>query len=252
MTKDGFGEGLDVGEIDVVFARQNGAGFGPQHQKLRGPRARAVGDVFVHAVDGGDFAGARGPGQPGGEAHHRIGDRHAAHQVLQAQHFVVLEDHAGDAGQRAGRPFDDLDLLIDRRVLHLQAEHEAIDLRFGERVRPFHFDRILRGDDVEGRLELVRLPAHRHFSFLHGLQQRGLRLGRGAVDFVGQKEVGKHRTGHEFERVPAGRLVLFDHVGARNVRRHQVGSELDPTKFHVERSRQRPPHEGLAEARDAV
>ena len=33
--------------------------------------------------------------------------------------------------------------------------------------------------------------AHRDLTLLHRLQQRGLRLGRRAIDFVGQNDVGE-------------------------------------------------------------
>jgi hypothetical protein len=41
-------------------------------------------------------------------------------------------------------------------------------------------------------------------AFLHGFEQSGLRLGRRAVDFVGQNHVGKQRAGHELELALAG------------------------------------------------
>ena len=61
---------------------------------------------------------------------------------------------------------------------------------------------------------------------LHRLQQRRLRARTGAVDFVGHKELREHRTGQEAEAALAG-LAFFQHFGAENVRRHQVGRELD-------------------------
>ena len=46
-------------------------------------------------------------------------------------------------------------------------------------------------------------------------EQRGLRLGRGAVDFVGEDDVGEDRALDETELAPAGRLVFLDDLGAR-------------------------------------
>ena len=44
------------------------------------------------------------------------------------------------------------------------------------------------------RLEAANLAAlDRDLPFLHHLEQRGLRLGRRAVDFVGQQQIGEHR-----------------------------------------------------------
>ena len=71
------------------------------------------------------------------------------------------------------------------------------------------------------------LPAGGHAVLLHRLQQRRLRLGRRAVDLVGEHDVGEDRPVDEAERAPAGRVVLLEDVGAGDVRRHQVGRELD-------------------------
>ena len=43
------------------------------------------------------------------------------------------------------------------------------------------------------------LPADRDLVFLHGLEQGGLGFGRGAVDFVGQHDVGKDRPADKAE-----------------------------------------------------
>jgi hypothetical protein len=36
-------------------------------------------------------------------------------------------------------------------------------------------------------------------AFVHGLEQRGLCFGRGAIDLVGQQDVGENRAALEFE-----------------------------------------------------
>jgi len=79
---------------------------------------------------------------------------------------------------------------------------------------------------------------HAHFPFLHRLQQGRLRLGRGAVDFVGQQDVGEDRPVDEAE-VPPPLLVFLQHVRAGDVRGHQVGRELDPLELDVQDPRQR-------------
>jgi hypothetical protein len=47
---------------------------------------------------------------------------------------------------------------------------------------------------------------------LHRLEQRGLGLGRGAVDLVGEHDVCKDRPADEAEHPPPRRLVLFEDV----------------------------------------
>jgi hypothetical protein len=58
---------------------------------------------------------------------------------------------------RRRRPHD-VDLLVVRRMLDDDVEHEAIELRFGQRIRAFELDRVLRREDVERLVELVGAP----------------------------------------------------------------------------------------------
>ena len=63
----------------------------------------------------------------------------------------------------------------------------------------------------------------RHLPLLHRLEQRGLRLRRGAVDLVGEQQVREDRAGPELE---VG-VALVPDRRARDVRGHEVGRELD-------------------------
>ena len=78
-----------------------------------------------------------------------------------------------------------------------------------------------------GAGRLIDIAAHRAGTLLHGFEQRALRLGRRAVDFVGQQDVAEDRALHERPGAVAGGGVFFDDVGAGDVARHQVGGELD-------------------------
>ena len=83
---------------------------------------------------------------------------------------------------------------------------------------------------------------------LHRLEQRRLRLRRRAVDFVGQHDVGEDRTGREHHLPAAGRRVFLHEVGAGDVRRHQVGRELDARELQVEHARHRVDEQRLGQA----
>ena len=72
----------------------------------------------------------------------------------------------------------------------------------------------------------MRLAAHGHALLLHGFQQGGLSLGRGPIDLVGQHDVGEDRSPLELEDLSSRRIVGED-VGAGDVRRHEIRSELD-------------------------
>ena len=75
----------------------------------------------------------------------------------------------------------------------------------------------------------MALFADGHLQLLHGFQQRALHLGRGAVDLVGQQQVGEDRP---LARVKIRGLRVEDH-GAGQVGRQQVGGELDALEVQV-------------------
>ncbi|CDK39230.1 hypothetical protein BN903_4 [Halorubrum sp. AJ67] len=81
-----------------------------------------------------------------------------------------------------------------------------------------------------------------HLSLLHRLQQRGLRLRRGAIDLVGEDDVREDRSRRERE----GAVALVEHVGPGHVGGEEVGGELDPRELQAERGRERARREGLS------
>ena len=87
----------------------------------------------------------------------------------------------------------DLLLFVARRIADAQLEHEAVDLRFGQRIRALLLDRVLRREHEERLLELERRAADRDLLLLHRLEQRRLHLGRRAIDLVGENDVGEDR-----------------------------------------------------------
>jgi hypothetical protein len=74
--------------------------------------------------------------------------------------------------------------------------------------------------------------------FLHRFQQRGLRLGRRAVDFVGEHDVREDRPRGERHLPTTGLGIFLDDVGAGDVGRHQVGRELDAVELQLQHLRQ--------------
>jgi hypothetical protein len=96
----------------------------------------------------------------------------------------------------------------------------------------------------------VAVTGNRHLLFLHRLEQRRLRLGRGAVDLVGQQEVGENGTGLETELAPA--ILLDQDVGADDVGRHQVRRELDAVELAVDDVGDRAHEHRLAQARHTL
>jgi hypothetical protein len=82
---------------------------------------------------------------------------------------------------------------------------------------------------------------------LHRLQERGLRLGRRAVDFIREQDVGEDRTGSEYHLSTTRLRVLLDDVRACNVRRHEVRRELNARELEVHDLRDRVDKQRLRE-----
>ena len=93
------------------------------------------------------------------------------------------------------------------------------------------------GDAVGGDLTL-----------LHGLEESGLRLGRGAVDLVGEDDLRHDRPLAELERA-VGLVVDGD---AGDVGGQQVGSELDALEGAAQGAGQGLGEGRLAHARDIL
>ena len=127
---------------------------------------------------------------------------------------------------------DDLCQRRGRIAQHLQLEQKAVHLSLWQRIGAFEFDGVLRGEHKERIRQRVRLPEHRHAALLHGFEQCGLRLGRGAVDFICEQQIGEHgpRLKHEL----AFAIHLLQHRIAGDVSRQQVGRELHTACGEIE------------------
>jgi hypothetical protein len=123
-------------------------------------------------------------------------------------------------------------LLLGRGVGDQQLEQEPVELRLGQRVGALVLDRVLGGDHDERVGQRPGGALDGDLPLLHRLEQRGLGLGRRAVDLVGEQQVGEHRPLPEAE----GPAVLAEIELAGHVGRHQVGRELHPLELEVERA----------------
>ena len=117
--------------------------------------------------------------------------------------------------------FDDVDLFLERGIVHFDIEHEPVQLSFGQRIGALLLNGVLRGQDKERRRQRIALARHGDRLFLHGLEQSGLGLGGGAVYFISQYDIGEDRAFDELELA-----VLVEYFGPGDVGGHQVGSEL--------------------------
>ena len=92
----------------------------------------------------------------------------------------------------------------------------------------------MRGNHHERLGQRVGLPIDGDLGVAHRLQQCALRAGRGAVDLVGQHDVGEHRP------VAIGKLARLGvkDVAADDVAGQEVGRELDAAEPPVHTARQ--------------
>ena len=127
-------------------------------------------------------------------------------------------------------------LFVLRQVVNHDVEHEAVELRFGQGVGAFHFNRVLRGEHEERFRQCVADAGGSDLVLLHRFEQRRLRFRRRAIDFVGQNHVGENRPRHECHGPSLAGLLQNFRAG--NIRRHEVGCELDALKPEVKNLRE--------------
>ena len=176
--------------------------------------------------------GPRRGDQPDGVARDLLGDHHLPRQLLELQDVGPVSTRTGVGRFGAGRLRHHRHLVVFAQVSDDDVEHEAIELRFGQRIGAFELDRILRRQHEERPIERIGPPGGGDVVLLHRLEQRRLRLRRRAVDLVGQDDLREQRPLHEAQ--PARPLLLVEDLGAGDVRRHDVGRELNPLEVEIE------------------
>src|SRR5437763_10695046 len=118
-----------------------------------------------------------------------------------------------------------------RWVTHLDTHQEAVELRLRQWIGAVVLDRILRGDHEERLRQRLRFSVHTDLRLIHGLEERGLRPRRRAVDFVGKHDVRKNRSGTKFK------FAIFRIVDAhaKHIAGQQIRSELNALKAAMKR-----------------
>ncbi len=109
---------------------------------------------------------------------------------------------------------------------------------------PFVFDRVLGGEHQERLGQAQGLAFERHLSLLHGFEQGGLGLGRGAVDLIREQNVGEDRTLAQFEFI----FRAVENVTAGDVAGQEIGRELDALEVQPEHGGETARDERLAQA----
>jgi len=138
--------------------------------------------------------------------------------------------------------------FVEGWIIDDEFEEEAVGLRLGERVGALLLDRVLRGHDEERAREGVGVAADGDLALLHGFEEGGLDLGGGAVDFVGEDEIGEDGAAVGSEVTVLGGE---DH-GADDIAGEEVGGELDAFELDAEGGAEGFDEEGFGETRHAL
>ncbi len=130
-------------------------------------------------------------------------------------------------------------------VAQRDAQQKAVELRLGQGIGAELVERVLGGDDEKWLGQAARLSVHTHLALFHRFKQGALHLRPGAVDFVGQQHLRKHRAGVKHELA----AVAVEHRNAQQIARHEVGGELRAGVLQPQRGGQSMGQRGLAHPR---
>ena len=245
MAQHVRGHGQDVIGQHVVPAREEGQGLARGLEGQAGPGAGAAAQQFA-ALPGLALAGPRGLDQA-----HDVG----ADGVVQsdgpgppARLQDLLRAHHGEHGLLAAvSPAQHFHFVRLAGVVDAELEEEAIHLRLGQREGALLLQGVLGGQHEEGIGQGEALLAQGDLTFLHGLQQCGLHLGRGAIDLVRQQQVREDGAALGRE----GELLGIEDERAHHVAGQQVRRELDAAEAGVAGCGQGLDGAGLRQARQA-
>ena len=241
----------DLGDViatDREAIVEQAADLGRQDQPLDAAGRSTERHATVDQVRRIGAARLRGHHQPNGIGLRDLRNGHLPHYITQRTQLARIADRVDRHRRAAGRPIDDRVIVRLARVADDQLEQEAIELRLGQRVGALLIDGILRRHHAERLGHRDGAAPHRHLALLHHFEQRGLRLGRRTVDFVGEHQIGDDRALLERKLMATARR-LGQHGRADNVGGHHVGRELDTREWQVDRAADRADQHRLAQAR---
>src|SRR5437660_9786241 len=139
------------------------------HQVDRRPRAGAVGDGGGQVLETLDLPGPARIGQRGRVGPHRRVDVNLGNGLLHLAQLIQGHD-LPQFDLRTGDALDHHHLVLEGGVVDQHLEHEAVELRFRQRIGAVGFDRVLSGEDDEGLGKLVGVLADGDLALLHGFQ----------------------------------------------------------------------------------
>ena len=119
-----------------------------------------------------------------------------SHVLNQSQQFFLVDHGIGPVkGVIHMAVAENIDAALVVGVAHADTNQKTVKLGVRQHRRTGRTNRVLRGKDDEGIRQIIRLAVHCDLVLLHGLQQRGLRLAGGTVNFVRQQQIRHDRAG---------------------------------------------------------
>ena len=233
MAQGSRGKSGNIVEAHVETALRQCPNLGAEQQSLCTTRAATKPQKLVRDIQCRFRVGVCRQDKAHGVVLHVGGNRHLLNQLLQLDERGAINDRFDFNTTAFSCARHHFRKLIGTRVAHEQFVKEAVELCLGQRVGAFLVDRILRCQDKERQVEFADLATDRDTTFLHGFQHRRLGLWGGPVDFISQNQVGKNRPVLKLKS-PFSIVGFVYHVGAQNIRRHEVGRELDAVERQVE------------------
>ena len=107
-----------------------------------------------------------------------LAQQHGAAQLRDSQHIPGRCDRLQRVrGFGIERHVEHRPKRLAGRERHLELEHEAVQLRFGQRVGSFELDRVLRRQHAERARQAMGNACVRHLPLLHGFEQGRLACG---------------------------------------------------------------------------
>jgi hypothetical protein len=135
--------------------------------------------------------------------------------------------------------------FVGGKIAEAGLKEKAIQLRFGQRKGAFILDRVLCCQDQEGARQHARHTIDRDLALAHTFQERCLGTRGGAVDLVGEENVGKGGTR---DKLKLSCLLVID-ADTCDVAGQEVGRALQAAEVCIETQRQRTSQHRLADAR---
>jgi hypothetical protein len=225
---------------DEGMAIEEGEGLGRFHQGEGGAGAGAEGDA-------GELAG--GLDQADDVVEEFLADAHLADGLAEVADFVGLAAGSNmDQGVFVDLTGQDGDLVFGGNITEAEAHHEAVHLGFRQGIGSSEFDGVLGGDNEEEVGEGAGLAFEADLRFGHGFQQGGLGARGGAVDFVGQQDIGEDRPFTEMELLGLG----MKDRDAQDVGGEEVRGELNAMELGVEGEREGFGEGGFAGAGEVI